>query len=129
MKINIAGFNEVAVGFEPLPPGTYTAVVTRCEPKKGKEKGTPYISWEFTIQGPTHAKRKLFENTGYGDGKSQPFTKRLVVGCGAAFTNDGFTTEDCMGKTVELVVGQKPDRNDESRINNTIDKISPIVVT
>ena len=65
MKIEIPDFDKVETGFEPLPPNTYEVIVTRCEPRKGKEKGTPYISWELTVQGPTHVGRKVFENTFY----------------------------------------------------------------
>ena len=127
MKIGIPDFDKVEVGYEALPPATYSALVTGCEAKKGKEKGTPYIGWEFTIQGPTHNGRKIFENTGYADAKSQPFTKRLVVGCGATFDNGGFNTEDCLGKRVEVVLGQAlNDRVTPNRMDNTIDKISPL---
>lgn len=121
MKIGIPGFNDLAVGFEPLPVNTYDAKCTGCEPKKGKEKGTPYIGWEFEVTGPTHAGRKIWENTGYGDVKTQPFTKRIVVGCGAEFTDEGFSTEDCLGKLVKLTLGQRPDN--QGKLRNSIDKI------
>ena len=125
MKVGIPDFDKVEAGFEALPPGTYQAKVTGCEPRKGKEKGTPYIAWELTVDGPTHSGRKLFENTGYADAKSQPFTKAMVVGCGVPFNNAGFNTEDCLGRRVSLVLGQAMN-NRTNKLDNTIDKISPI---
>ena len=125
MIIDIPNFDKVEVGFEALPPGNYQAKVVVCEPRKGKEKGTPYIAWVFSVEGPTHSGRQLFENTGYADERSQPFTKKIVVGCGAAFTPAGFATEDCLGRRVELVLGQALN-NRTNKMDNTIDKISPL---
>ena len=122
MRIEIADFDKVETGFSALPAGTYDATVTGCQQKKGKEKGTPYIGWELTITGPTMAGRKLFENTFFMEEKQRWTTKKMVVGCGCTFTPQGFATEDCLGKRVELVLGQK---ENNGRLDNSIDKINP----
>ena len=48
----------------------------------------------------------------------------MVVGCGVAHDNTGFNTEDCLGKRVELVLGQAMNTR-TNKMDNTIDKISP----
>lgn len=126
MKVPIPDFDKVETGYEPLPPNTYTAKVTGCKTGKSKNKQTPQIEWEFTIEGPTHTGRKFFDNTFLSE-KALFTTKRLVVGVGAAFDKTGFNTEDCLGKRVVVVLGQETnvDANGKNRINNTIDKITP----
>ena len=128
MKIAVANFDDVAVGFEPIVSGDYEAKCTACEAKVGKPsvanpEGFKYIGWEFTIAGPNFIGRKLFDNTGYVSEKALPFLKEMVVGCGVEFDNTGFSTEDCLGKDVNLVIGQQ--MNDRQQIENTIDKITP----
>ena len=125
MRIPIPDFDKVETGYEALPANTYEALVTKCMPGKSRVKGTSQIEWEFTIQGPTHVGRKLFENTFLSE-RALFTTKALVVGCGAAYDNTGFNTEDCLGKRVKLTLGQK--MNDAmGRIDNVIGKIVPFV--
>lgn len=125
MRVPIPDFDKVETGFEPLPPNTYEAIITGCVQGLSSQKKTPQIDWEFTIQGPTHSGRKLFQHT-FLAANSVFTTKRLVVGCGAPFSADGFNTEDCLGKRASIVVGQKPNNMDSSRIDNVIEKITPI---
>ena len=125
MLVPIPDFDKIETGFEALPPAEYEAIVTKCMTGKSKIKGTPQIEWEYTIQGPTHSGRKLFENSFLSE-NAVFTTKRLVVGCGAPFTPAGFNTEDCLGRRVKLVLGQKPNNITPGRIDNTIDKITPI---
>lgn len=125
MLIQIPDFDKVETGFEALPAAEYEAIVTKCASGKSRQKQTPQIEWEYTIQGPTHSGRRLFINS-FLSANAVFTTKRLVVGCGAPFTPDGFATEDCLGKRVKLVVGQKANTLDTSRIDNVIDKITPI---
>ena len=125
MLVPIPDFDKVETGFEALPPNTYEAIDTKCVTGKSSQKQTPQIEWEYTIQGPTHVGRRLFENTYLSD-KAVFTTKRLVVGCGAPFTSSGFNTEDCLGKRVSITLGQKPNSAIAGKIDNTIDKIVPI---
>ena len=125
MLVPIPDFDKIETGFEALPPGEYEAIVTKCMTGKSKQKQTPQIEWEFTIQGPTHSGRKLFENT-FLSPQAVFTTKRLVVGCAAPFTAAGFNTEDCLGKRVKLVLGQKPNAVVQGRMDNTIEKITAI---
>jgi len=125
MLVPIPDFDKIETGFEALPPGEYEAIVTRCMTGKSRQKQTPQIEWEYTVQGPTHSGRKLFENS-FLSANAVFTTKRLVVGCGAPFTNEGFNTEDCLGKRVKLILGQKPNDVISGKIDNTIDRITPI---
>ncbi len=125
MRIPIPDFDKVETGFEALPPGEYEALVTKCMPGISKVKGTSQIEWEFTIQGPTHSGRRLFDNTFLSE-KALFTTKMLVVGCGAAYDNSGFNTEDCLGKRVKLTLGQAAN-NVTGRVDNVIGKIVPFV--
>ncbi len=127
MLVPIPDFDKVETGFEALPPGEYEAIVTKCMSGKSRQKQTPQIEWEFTIQGPTHSGRKLFENTFLSD-NAVFTTKRLVVGCAAPFTSAGFNTEDCLGKRVKLVLGQEPNNMTAGKVDNTIEKITPISI-
>ena len=126
MRVPIPDFDKVETGYEALPPGAYEGICTKCVTGKSRQKQTPQIEWEFTIQGPTHSGRKLFENTFLSE-RAVFTTKKLVVGCGAPFDNSGFNTEDCLGKRVTLTLGQRPNSMDSSRMDNTIEKIVPIV--
>ena len=125
MRIPIPDFDKVETGYEALPADTYEALVTKCMPGRSKIKGTAQIEWEFTIQGPTHSGRIVFENSFLSE-KALFTTKVLVVGCGVPFDNTGFNTEDCLGKRVKLTLGQA--MNDVTgKIDNTIGKIVPFV--
>jgi len=46
---------------EPLPEGEYVVEAVKWE-EKVSNAGNTMISMEFTVQGPTHANRKLWEN-------------------------------------------------------------------
>src|SRR4030042_5237536 len=106
MKIPIPDFDKVETGREALPPNTYTATVTGCLQGKSKNKQTPQIEWEFTITGPDHVGKRVWEATFLSE-KAMFTTKRMVVGVGAPFNSEGFVTEDCLGKRVTLVLGQE----------------------
>jgi hypothetical protein len=125
-RVNIANFDKLPTD-NILPVGAYEAIVSVCEYKTTKKDGTPaaapFIQWEFTIQGPTNSGRKYWEVTGVGEYAWA--TKKMVVGCGVTFTPDGFNTEDCLGRRVQLVIGQKIDKNTQEPMNK-IDKISVI---
>jgi len=129
MKVPIPDFDKVETGKEPLPPGTYQAVVSGCKSGKSKNKQTPQIEWEFQVQGPTHVGRKFFDNTFLSE-KALFTTKRMVVGVGASFDASGFNTEDCLGKRVEVVLGQEYMTDDQGNKklspNNSIERIKPI---
>jgi hypothetical protein len=125
MKIGIPDFDKVETGREPLPPGQYSAICTGCKSGKSSQKQTPQIEWEFTIQGPTHSGRKVFDQTFLSE-KALFTTKTMVVGVGASFDNTGFTTEDCLGKRVTLTLGQKKDDNGNISPYNTIERVKPL---
>jgi len=130
VRIAIPDFDKVETGREALPPGTYTATVTGCQVGKSKVKQTPQVEWEFTVNGPTHVGRRVWDNTFLSE-KALFTTKRLVVGVGAPFTPEGFNTEDCLGRRVTMVLGQEmmTDEAGNRKVspNNTIDKITPLV--
>ena len=126
MRIDIPDFDAVETGFEAVPPNTYTLKCTGCEVKTGKVSNAKYLSWEFTIEGPDHQNRKLYENTGLTE-KGLPFTKKYVIGCGVKFDNTGFATEDCLGKRVSVVVDQATETYEgKDRTVNSFGKMTPL---
>ena len=61
------GFADVTDAFEPLPSGTYSAIVFKGELKvageAAKHPGSNYIAWEFNITEEGYEKRKAWMNT------------------------------------------------------------------
>ncbi len=47
---------------EPVPPGVYEAEVTNAEVKDAKSGNGSFLALEVTILGPTHARRKVWQN-------------------------------------------------------------------
>ena len=48
--------------FEPLPPGWYTATITKADLRSTKDGSGEYISVRYDITGPTHQGRVVFGN-------------------------------------------------------------------
>jgi len=66
MKANFT--NVEKKNFDPIPAGTYVAVVTDGEQTETKNagklpQGTPGVHWEFTIKGGQYDGRKVWTNT------------------------------------------------------------------
>jgi len=55
---------RTVTSFEPMPVGTYEAVLTGVEERVAQSSGDPYLNWEFTIVGPSeYDNRKVWDIT------------------------------------------------------------------
>ena len=55
-------FSNVKSGFEPIPEGTYNAVVVEVEPRTS-QAGKPYLNWKLRLQGGEYDGRTVFYTT------------------------------------------------------------------
>ncbi len=44
-----------------IPKGRYTAIVSKAQWKNGRQPGARYVELEITLQGPSHAGRKVWD--------------------------------------------------------------------
>lgn len=120
MKINIPNFKDVETGREPFNPGLYTVKITEAKSTddagkqlESAQKQTPYILWNGTVLKSPEDKfigRMIFWRT-YLTEKAYFDVKGLCDALGVNIEDDGFKTEDCLGKNVVLTVTQRTDDN------------------
>ena len=106
MRIEIADFDDVQTGFDPIPNGRFPFTISGCEKKKAIEGSGEYLSWELTCNDSDHQGRKLWNNTSL-----QPQAlfalKGFLEAAGCDMESDGFNTEDAVGCKLDVQVGQK----------------------
>lgn len=56
---------------EPIPAGLYEAEITNSEIKDAKTGNGCYLALEFTVVGPTHARRKVWQNITLANSNTQ----------------------------------------------------------
>lgn len=118
MKINIPNFKDVETGREPFSPGLYEVKITAASATDdaGKQlvstvKQTPYILWTGTVMKAPEDKfvgRLVFWRT-YLTENAYFDVKGLCDALGVDIEDDGFKTEDCLGKNVTLTITQRTD--------------------
>ncbi|MFA5526388.1 MAG: DUF669 domain-containing protein [Acholeplasmataceae bacterium] len=102
MKLNLG---DVSTSPQPIGPGYFTVEVSTCEPKLGKQKGTPYLSWELTVVEEQYAGRKLFFNTGLTE-RSVWTLKRALEALG--FERDSIESDELdVEEVVSSVIGMQ----------------------
>jgi len=110
--------------YEQLPEGEYEVRVTNTENRVSKN-GNEYLNVEFTITGPTHAGRKVWDNHFiYNVNPDKPFPltkfKWLAEACGLGSIK---ATEELHGRTCSInVVHRGPNKEYEN-----VDRYSQIV--
>jgi hypothetical protein len=111
------GFDAAAVepdagrSNEPVPPGVYEAEVTNAEVKDAKSGNGSYLSLEFTILGPTHARRKVWQNitlTNRNDQAQQIGQAQLSALCRAAGIPVLTDSDQLFQRLVRIRVGIEP---------------------
>jgi hypothetical protein len=79
------GFADVEDAFEPVPAGTYDAVVFKGELREAgpqaKNPGSSYIAWEFNLLDPGYERRKAWLNTSLVPA-ALPMLKRFLLAVG-----------------------------------------------
>jgi len=118
MRVEIPKFNEVEAGFEPVPVGRYTVLVSNAEirAKKGGTAGEKFINWQLTILAPSHEGRIVWLMTSL---KTEALwnLKSFLAAAGAKMDDTGFATEDVVGLKLDVNVEQD---EYEGRIRNRI---------
>lgn len=114
------GFDAAAVepdagrSSEPVPPGLYEAEITNAEVKDAKTGNGSYLALEFTILGPTQARRKVWQNitlTNHNDQAQQIGQAQLSALCRAAGIPVLKDSDQLFQKLLRIRVGIEPAKN------------------
>ena len=121
MRIDIPDFDKVETGREPVEDGRYTVQMHACNKEATVDKTGEKIACEGIITGPKHAKKHLWWSCSL---KPQALwnLKSMLAAAGVPFTKDGFSTEDVLGKALDVQVGHK---EYDGKIYNRIDGFYP----
>lgn len=107
--------------FEPIPSGWYLATVTSSDVKQTKDGTGVYIDLQFTVVGPDHAGRIVFEkiNIRNNSQRAEEIGLGTLRGLLAAVGLPGIEDSDeLLNKTAEIKVGlEKPQEGYEQRNN------------
>jgi hypothetical protein len=78
---DVINLNEVgdSPNYEPVPPGTYPAVLEDAEFRMSQSSGNPMITWQFAVKDGEYARRKFFLHTVLNHPVGLQRIKRLVV--------------------------------------------------
>lgn len=108
-------------GFEPIPPGKYTAEVFSVEDKECQSpanKGKPQMNVQFKIvEGQPHANRRVFKLFNlFGDNPFDAinFLKALGIPYDSS-TGFDFDTDDLHGETLQITVAHEEKKTKESK--------------
>ena len=81
VKVNLKGVSVDDI--EPLPRAYYPMRVSACVQKKSKDKGQPYLEWQFTVREGDFKGRKAWLNTSLQQ-QALFALKRLLLALGSA---------------------------------------------
>ena len=116
MRVDLPKFNEVEAGFEPIPAGRYTVLVSNARIQPTKAGDSKIVVWELTVMSRESTGRKLFLNNSL---KAEALwnLKAFLKGCDAKYDDGGFSTEDVVGRKLDVNVEQE---EYEGRVRNRI---------
>lgn len=126
------GFADVEDAFQPLPAGTYDAVVFKGELRQAgpeaKNPGSDYIAWEFNILDEGFEKRKAWQNTSLVP-KALPMLKRFLLAVG--FDSEQLNSpdfeldiDDVVGRKLRLIIVESTNPNTDE-ITHSVKRVLP----
>jgi len=130
-------------GFDPIPSGSYPAIVFECEaietenPDGKLPIGTPGFNVQFKVDGGQYDNRRLFNRYWIAPADYDPSKKKMLDGMFARFLlaigysekevmggKFKFDPEDAIGRECTVVVGIRP-ANDQYEASNNVRNVKP----
>jgi len=90
--------------FDLMPDGWYKARVNDSESKTSKA-GNNFIKWEFLIEGPSHAGRKVWDNMVLNNEFALKRLKAMAIACGFLEDTNLADSEELHGKLLQIKLG------------------------